>query len=71
MCKNTVREKVNVNKGKLKTTKKNPSNHGLGHIIISSVAEQYGGYVNFFTENGMFGVEVSIPISDGKIKRRF
>lgn len=31
------------------------------HLIIESTAEKYGGYVDYFEGNGMFGIQVSIP----------
>ncbi len=60
LCKNTVCGPV-LQKGKLKkTAKSDPESHGLGHRIVESTAKKYGGWVDYFEEDGMFGVQVTL-----------
>ena len=60
LCKNTVSGPVLQN-GKLKkTAKSDPESHGLGHRIVESTAKKYGGWVDYFEEDGMFGVQVTL-----------
>lgn len=58
LCKNTVKGKV-LEGGRLKkSTKKDPDAHGLGHKIVESTAQKYDGWVDFFEEEGVFGVQI-------------
>ena len=60
LCKNSISESVlNTNK-ELKTTKKNGT-HGYGHKIVSSIADKYGGFVEYIEKDGMFCVQVLLP----------
>lgn len=61
LCKNSVNGPVLDKNKELKSTKKDKMLHGFGHQIIEATAEKYGGFVGYFEENGMFGVQVSIP----------
>ena len=63
VCKNTVAAPVLANNKELKSTKKDPSSHGLGHIIVTRTVEKYGGMVDWFDLDGMFGVQVILPRS--------
>ncbi|MBQ8235298.1 MAG: GHKL domain-containing protein [Clostridia bacterium] len=61
LCKNTVNGRVLQN-GKLKkTAKSDPESHGLGHQIVEASVKKYGGWVNYFEEDGVFGVQITIP----------
>ena len=61
ICKNSVLAPVLENNEGLLSTKKDPESHGLGHQIIESTVKKYGGFVGYFEEDGLFGVEISIP----------
>ena len=61
VCKNTVEEKVLEKNRKLFTTKSDASSHGLGHQIVESTVKKYNGFVDYFEEDDMFGVQISIP----------
>ena len=63
VCKNTVAAPVLANNKELKSTKKDPSSHGLGHIIVTRTVEKYGGMVDWFDLDGMFGVQIILPRS--------
>ncbi len=61
LCKNTVIGRV-LERGKLKkTSKSDPESHGLGHQIVENAVKKYGGWVNYFEKDGMFGVQITIP----------
>ena len=45
----------------LNTTKSDITEHGLGHKIVASIVERYGGMVNYFEEGDMFGVQIILP----------
>ncbi len=61
ICKNTVDAPVLKNNKKLLSTKANREAHGLGHQIVESTVKKYGGLVDYFEEDGFFGVEISLP----------
>ena len=63
LCKNSVSASVLDSNGDLHTTKVDSDYHGLGHIIVEEIVQKYGGFTDYFEDNGMFGVQVSIPIS--------
>lgn len=63
ICKNTIAESVLVKNKDLHSTKKVDGSHGYGHIIINKIVEDYHGMVDYFEEDGMFGVQVVLPIS--------
>ena len=61
VCKNTVSASILKNNESLFTTKPDTSAHGLGHQIVENTVKKYGGLVGYFEEDGLFGVEISIP----------
>ena len=61
ICKNTVKESVLKTNKALKSTKKAGDAHGLGHQIVESAVQKYGGWVDYFEAGDMFGVEVVLP----------
>ncbi len=60
VCKNTVSDSAITEGNKLETTKPDKASHGLGHQIVVSTVEKYGGIVDFFEEDGMFGVQITL-----------
>ena len=54
--KNTVSQ--DREKGKLSTSKKNRSMHGIGLTSIREAVEKYGGYVSIIEENGTFQLAI-------------
>lgn len=64
ICRNTINESVLKKNRFLSTTKDNADEHGLGHKIVASVVESYDGMISYFEENGMFGVQIILPIKD-------
>lgn len=62
LCKNAVSASVLDSNGDLHTTKTDSEYHGLGHIIVEDIVQKYGGFTDYFEENGMFGVQISIPV---------
>ena len=64
LCKNSVSASILDSNGDLHTTKTDSEFHGLGHIIVEDIVQKYGGFTDYFEENGMFGVQVSIPINN-------
>ncbi len=61
ICKNTVSTPILKNNKHLKSTKKNPEDHGIGHKIVKSVVNKYNGIVDYFEEDEMFGVQIILP----------
>ena len=62
ICKNTIAESVLVNNRDLNSTKTGGDSHGYGHIIINKIVEDYDGMVEYFEEDGMFGIQVILPM---------
>lgn len=62
ICKNTVSGSVLKNNKQLKTTKKRKDSHGLGHQIVEETVKKYGGMVDYFEEDDIFGVEIILPV---------
>ena len=60
ICQNTVDHPVLENNHNLVTTKKGIG-HGYGKKIIGSIAEKYGGFVEYIDKPGMFCVQVVLP----------
>ena len=64
ICRNTIKESVLKKNRFLSSTKSNADEHGFGHKIVASVVESYDGMISYFEENGMFGVQIILPIKD-------
>lgn len=64
ICKNTIANSVLKNNNELKSTKIDGDTHGYGHIIINKIVQDYNGMVDYFEEDGMFGVQVILPTND-------
>lgn len=69
ICRNTIEKSVLEHNKELKSTKPGRNGTGLGHKIIEKVVKNYGGMVDYFEENGMFGVEIILPIPDYMLNR--
>lgn len=69
ICRNTIEKSVLEHNKTLKSTKPGREGNGLGHKIIEKVVKDYGGMVGYFEENGMFGVEIILPIPDYMLNR--
>lgn len=63
ICKNTIGKSVLKYNKELKSTKPHRDHHGLGHTIIESVVKKYNGFVDYFEDDDMFGVEVILPLA--------
>lgn len=64
ICKNTIASSVLKNNSQLKSTKEFPSSHGLGHQIIESTVKKYKGWVDYFEEDKMFGIQIILPLEE-------
>ncbi len=49
--------------GRLKTRKKDSSNHGLGILSMESIVKKYSGDINYEYSNGVFSLTIMINIS--------
>ncbi|MBQ7378921.1 MAG: ATP-binding protein [Clostridia bacterium] len=61
ICKNTIKESVLSNNRRLKSTKASPELHGIGHQIVEATVKKYHGLIDYFEEDGMFGVQIMLP----------
>lgn len=61
ICKNTIFKSVLKENSKLNSTKSSPDWHGLGHQIVETTVKKYQGWVDYFEEEGMFGVQIILP----------
>lgn len=50
--------------GKPVTTKKNTDEHGFGITSIKRIAEKYGGETTLYAEDGIFNLDIVIPLSE-------
>ena len=62
ICRNTIEKSVLQNNHNLASTKSEPDQHGMGHLIINRIVSDYNGIVDYFEEDGMFGVEIILPL---------
>lgn len=58
MIKNTVNKPVDIVDGKLKTTKKDIENHGIGSENVRKTVKKYEGTIEYRNEKGWFNVEI-------------
>ncbi len=61
ICKNTIKESVLSNNRGLKSTKESSDMHGIGHQIVENTVKKYHGLIDYFEEDGMFGVQIMLP----------
>lgn len=62
ICKNAISESVLKTNKELRSTKKNPDDHGLGHQIVETILKKYDGWVDYFESEDMFGVQIMLPM---------
>lgn len=62
LCRNTVAQSVLKNNPNLQSTKPDKEEHGMGSKIIAKIVEDYNGILQYFEEDGMFGIQVILPI---------
>ena len=62
LCKNTVAATVLADNPSLETTKRDKSSHGFGHRIVETIAKSYGGFVDYYEEDGMFCAQILLPM---------
>ena len=60
LCKNSVDHLVLDQNMKLPKTKKGPQ-HGYGNKIINSIAQKYGGFVEYKDDESMFCIQIILP----------
>ena len=63
ICRNTIEESVLENNKILNSTKKG-HNHGLGHIIVDTIANKYNGFVTYTEKNNLFCAQVTLPLAN-------
>ena len=61
ICRNTIDKSVLRDNKNLVSTKSGP-NHGLGHIIIDTIAAKYNGFVTYTEKDNLFCVQVTLPM---------
>lgn len=66
ICKNNIEESVLATNPELNSTKSSTSRHGFGHQIVAEIAKKYNGLVHYFEEDGMFGVQILLPLPSNK-----
>ena len=63
--KNSFDGNINYDKDGLPiTTKKDPLYHGFGTKSILLIVKKYEGNVSFVTKNGMFNLNILLPIKN-------
>ena len=63
ICRNTIEKSVLADNENLNSTKNGP-NHGLGHIIIDTIATKYNGFVAYTEKDNLFCVQVTLPMTE-------
>lgn len=58
MVKNTLHEAIEMEKGVIKTRKKDKNKHGFGMKSINDIAEKYNAILDCYENNGMFHVKL-------------
>lgn len=66
ICKNNIEESVLATNPELNSTKSSTARHGFGHQIVAEIAKKYNGLVHYFEEDGMFGVQILLPMSSNR-----
>lgn len=57
---NRVINNIEIKNNKIKTSKKDKTNHGFGLDNIKAVAKDYNGFVNLTCENNLFIIEIGL-----------
>lgn len=58
--KNPVAKRVEIKDNKIKTTKTDKENHGIGIQNIKKTAEKYGGYMELSCDDSFFEIEIGL-----------
>lgn len=58
--KNPVTEKVEIKDNRIKTTKADKENHGIGIENIKKTVEKYGGFVELNCDDSYFEIEIGL-----------
>ena len=61
---NPVNEKVNIKNNRIKTTKSDARNHGIGLKNVERVAEKYHGHLLLSCDEKEFGADVSLKLDN-------
>lgn len=64
VCKNSISCSVLNENKHLKSTKPSPEWHGLGHQIVEATVKKYHGWIDYFEEEQMFGVQIILPVKN-------
>ena len=57
---NPVAQSVEIRNNRIRTSKKDKTNHGFGIDNIKAVAKEYNGFVNLTCENNLFIIEIGL-----------
>lgn len=57
---NPVAQNIDIKDNRIKTSKKDKTNHGFGLDNIKAVAKEYNGFVNLTCENNLFIIEIGL-----------
>ena len=63
---NSVDKPVEIKNNRIKTSKKDKTNHGFGIDNIKNVAKEYNGFVNLTCENKLFIIEIGLMFKGEK-----
>lgn len=63
---NSVDKPVEIKTNRIKTSKKDKTNHGFGIDNIKNVAKEYNGFVNLTCENKLFIIEIGLMFKGEK-----
>ncbi len=61
ICKNHIEKSVLSENRELRSTKGSSSHHGFGHQIVAEIVRKYNGLIDYYEEDGMFGVQIMLP----------
>lgn len=57
---NPVKQRVEIKDNRIRTTKSDKENHGIGLSNIKKTAEKYGGYVELSCDDSFFEIEIGL-----------
>ena len=61
---NYYQGEIEIKNGSIETTKEDKTNHGFGIKSIKMIVSKYGGKLAFSTQNGVFTLLASFPLSE-------
>ena len=62
ICKNAISKSVLKTNKELRSTQKNPDDHGLRHQIVETILKKYDGWLDYFETDDMFGAQIMLPM---------